>query len=320
VTELRENGIAKLISRMERSSGVKLLTNPSSPENNVQKYSFQSPVRWFQAAIGKITLSLRTKPDTSALPQHNSSTSTVACPTPSGTPTQQHTLHLMACMHAGRYGKGLYQDRVETIKNDRKLFTFLANQYTRHRGRFKNIVSLKNIQGIFFVKFRLPMGSSVEIRHHDPCCVNAANTPCSCIPPPPKVEPSPSAEYRCIPGPPETYPPVMSEHLIHMFNSPSCIDETQTWVLDLLPKRICGELRGKAGQQPTEGWGIYYKEGCDRDMIAFMSLAVFLLGSLLFAVLWSKFKMDVQGAFGVSAYMGTACGIFVAIIAMRADK
>jgi hypothetical protein len=319
VTELQENGIAKLISRMERSSGVKFLTSSSSPGNNVQRYSFQSPVRWLQGAIGKITSGLRTKPNTSALPQHNSSTSTATCPTPSGIPAQQRTLHLMACMHTGRYEKGLYQDRVEIINNDRKLFTFLGEQYIRHRGMFKNMVSLKNLQGIFFVKFRLPVGGSVEIRHHDPCCINATNTPCSCIPPPPKVEPSPSAEYRCIPGPPETYPPVMSEQLIHMFNSPTCIDETETWILDLLPKRICGEMRGKAGQ-PAEGWGIYYQAGWDRDMIAFVIFAVFLLGSLLFSILWSTFKMDVQGAFGVSSYMGTTCGILVAIIAMRADR
>ena len=106
---------------------------------------------------------------------------------------------------------------------------------------------------------------------------------------------------------------------MHLFNSHCDIDENETWILDQLPKRICGELHGKAGQ-PAEGWGIYYQEGWDRDTITLIATVVFFLGSLLFGILWSMFKMDVQGAFGVSAYMATACSLLVSLVAMRTDK
>lgn len=106
---------------------------------------------------------------------------------------------------------------------------------------------------------------------------------------------------------------------MHLFTSPSCVNEHDTWILDQLPKRTCGELYGKVGQ-PTEGWGIYYKEGWDRDKITLIVFILFVSGSLLFGALWSKFKMDVQGAFGVSAYMVAACGILVSLIATRVDK
>jgi hypothetical protein len=106
---------------------------------------------------------------------------------------------------------------------------------------------------------------------------------------------------------------------MHMLTSPECIDPKETFVLDQIPKRTKGELRGIAGR-PADGWGINFQEGWDVDLLIGTVLTVFLVASLLFAVLWSHFKLDVQGAFGVSSYMVTAVGIFVAWFANRAGK
>jgi hypothetical protein len=143
---------------------------------------------------------------------------------------------------------------------------------------------------------------------------------CECIPPAYKVEPAPDAEYRCDPaGPLHTWPPILSVELMHMLTSPQCINADKTFVLQQLPKRTEGELRGSIGR-PAEGWGIHFEEGWDFDVLIGIVLAIFLVGSLLFAVLWSHFKLDVQGAFGVSSYMVTGSGIFVAWFANRAGK
>jgi hypothetical protein len=143
---------------------------------------------------------------------------------------------------------------------------------------------------------------------------------CECIPPVPKVEPSPNAEYSCSPaGPLATWPPVLSQDLMHMLSSPQCINEQETWVCDQLPKRTVGELQARAGQL-AEGWGIYYQEGMDFDMIIGVVFVVFILASLLFAILWTRLEMDIQGAFGVSSYMVTASGIFLAWMASRAKN
>jgi hypothetical protein len=177
---------------------------------------------------------------------------------------------------------------------------------------------LQSVKGISFVKFRLPIGGSVDVRHHDPCCVADTTGPktCECIPPPPKVEPSPGAEYRCIPGPPATYPPIPPVYLASLFTCPTDVHEKDTWILDQLPKRTCGELKGQIGQ-PAEGWGIYYDEGLDGDMLAWTILIVFLVASLLFGVLWSKFQYDIQGAFGVSAYMVACCAAVLPVIVTK---
>ncbi|KAF2994954.1 hypothetical protein E8E13_002610 [Curvularia kusanoi] len=110
---------------------------------------------------------------------------------------------------------------------------------------------------------------------------------------------------------------LLSQDLMHMLYSPQCIDDKETWVFDQVPKRTVGELQADAGQ-PAEGWGIYYEEGFDFDTIIGVVLLVFFLASLLFAILWTRLEMDIQGAFGVSSYMATASGILLAWMASRA--
>jgi hypothetical protein len=74
-------------------------------------------------------------------------------------------------MHRNHQRKVLQQDRIEDVTTDRTLLNFLQKQYIRHRGRFLHRVYLKSVKGMFFVKFRLPIGGSVHVRHRNPCCV-----------------------------------------------------------------------------------------------------------------------------------------------------
>lgn len=306
MTRMRQSTRAKIISRTSGSEG----TNAKHKSTN------QHPGLWIRNALTSLTKSFGKQSKQYALPQHTPS-ATVASSTPNPNPPQTRMLHLLSCMHAGRSRKSLAQDRIETFNTDRQLFCFIRQQYRIHRGRFKALFSLKTVKGIYFTKFRLPMGGSVEIRAHNPCCIQPQS--CECIPPPSRVEPSPSAEYRCIPGPPSVWPPIDPHYLSHLFNEPSCINENDTWILDQLPKRTCGELHGSAGK-PADGWGIYFEESWDRDVITLVVFSLFLISSLIFGVLWSHFKMDIQGAFGVSAYMMTACAAIISFVATKVDK
>jgi hypothetical protein len=141
------------------------------------------------------------------------------------------------------------------------------------------------------------MGNTVEVRNHIPCCTMMNPNTCECIPPVARVEPSPNAEYSCSPpGPLATWPPVLSQDLMHMLSSPQCINEQETWVFKQLPKRTVGELQACAGR-PVEGWGIYYEEGICFDTIISVVFIVFMLASLLFAILWTKTGDGYPGRF-----------------------
>jgi len=315
VKEYETDGISELIAHVENITGSQVTSTPHSSKSTNQRYIYQRPGLWLQNALTRLANTFKKPSQQGTLPQHNLNTTTIHS-VQGPTPPQPQDIHLLACMHSEQYGKLLHQDCIDTINTDRQLFWFFRQQFTRCRGSLRTILSLKRVKGIYFVKFNLFMSGSVEVRHHNDCCENN----CECIPPQSHVEPSPQAEYRCKPaGPLKGGPPILPDILSHFFAKPSCINEQDNLILNRLPKRICGELHGEIGEA-VEGWGIYYQEGWDGDIIKLVIFMMFLIGSLLFGVLWSCFKMDVQGAFGVSAYVITAGAIFIQLVAMKASK
>ncbi|KAF2632713.1 hypothetical protein BU25DRAFT_382419 [Macroventuria anomochaeta] len=251
IVEYRNDGVVQLLPRLERSSGTKVTTATYNRQTGNQQYITPRPVQWLRNGFAKLSTNVSTSSRAEpCIPLHNVPGSAAATAASTNPPAPRSILHLMACMHRNRSRKVLQQDVLEDIQTDRELFRFMRKQYIRHRGRFRNMLSLKSIQGIFFIKFKLP------------------------------------------------------------------IDD---WILQQLPKRICGKLQGQVGQ-PAEGWGVYYQEGWDRDLISVMIFTVFLVASALFGALWSVFKFDIQGAFGISAYMVAVCAALIPLIAMGVDK
>ncbi|EUC49155.1 hypothetical protein COCMIDRAFT_51478, partial [Bipolaris oryzae ATCC 44560] len=325
VTEYRHNGIHELTDRMSRSTGANITVTSYSKTSKKQTWNFKFPA-WARRIAGTFSSSAKaTAPNSGGgLPQYNASNrsapSTSSAPV-ANTPTSSiPRLHLLACAHRNERRKCLLQDPIDSISTDRALFCFMKQQLRRNHSRIRSVLAMRSIQGMFFVKFRLRMGNNVEVRDHNPCCTSTNPVICECIPPKSKVEPSPDAEYRCSPaGPLATWPPVLSQDLMHMLSSPECIHEDETWVLEQLPKRTAGELQACVGG-PAEGWGIYYKEGINFDMITGVVAAIFLFGSLLFGILWTMLEKDFQGAFGFSSWMATGIGIFVACMVTYAKN
>ncbi|CAN9248391.1 unnamed protein product [Alternaria alternata] len=318
IMELREGGIAELVDRMQRSSGVKVHAAPHNRQSGNQQYIVPRPDRWLRNAITKLgtVFGGSSKSPPSCLPQHNSPYATTSCSTSTNPSTTKKILHLSMCMHRTRRRKIVKQDRVDEITTDRTLLRFLQRQYATHRGRFLNIARLKTVQRIVFVKFRLPMGGSVDVQHHLYCIADPANWKyCECTPPPNKV----GVEYEYSPSPPKTHPPIPPEYLASLFTCATDVHEEDDWILNQLPKRTCGVLQGQKGQ-PAEGWGIYFLEGWDREIISLLVLFIFFLASLLFGVLWWKFQFDLQGGFGVSAYMMAVCTIVISVVVTRLEN
>lgn len=148
--------MAKLIDRMQRSMGVKVVATSYNQGTNSQRYAFRMP-SWTKGIAQLLSTSFgqaRQQPSP-CLPQHSSSNGTAVCAPTCANPQQQQSLHLMACMQRGRYRRTVRQDRVDNITTDRALFCFMRSQLAKHRGRMRKFFSLKCVQGLYFVKVSL---------------------------------------------------------------------------------------------------------------------------------------------------------------------
>jgi hypothetical protein len=166
-----------------------------------------------------------------------------------------------------------------------------------------------------FLKLYLRVGNNLEVRTHHPCCTSQPWSGCECVPPASMVEGGATPEYRCNPaGPLKRWPPVLSRHLVHSMKKPSCVHKDDRTVLQKIPRRICGEIQAENDQE-AEGWGIYYEEGPNLLWVAVLTTLVASITALLFGILWATLKKDLQGAFGVSGYVGTVCAAVVPLLA-----
>ncbi|KAH7086938.1 hypothetical protein FB567DRAFT_443733 [Paraphoma chrysanthemicola] len=318
VVEFRAGGISRLIERMQRSTGTKVMATTYNENGPNQQYISPAPA-WIRAAAGKISSTFsRSGNLKECLPQHtNQITPSTSAPSSSShTPVQN--LLLMACMQGDQQLRRIvHQEPIDDITTDKALFTFMKMQLTKRRSSFSQLFSLRSIQGLHFVKFRLWASGDAEV--YDSCCTSPTPHACQRIPPATIVEPSKDAEYRCTPaGPLDVGPPIVSRLMLHWLKSPECVHEDETLVLDQLPKRTCGRLEGKI-RHPADGWGLHFEEGQDYRILANMLLLA-LMASLLFAIFWSYFKDDVQGAFGVAQYIVGLAVAFVALVANRSGR
>ena len=97
-------------------------------------------------------------------------------------------------------------------------------------------------------------------------------------------------------------PPVGEAFMTHWFYHPEEAWELP-WAYSLFPKRRKGELEVNLNHAPRVGWGIHIVEGWLSSRLWLLSLGLFLCGSLAFAICWTTLEHDIQGAFGVSAYV-----------------
>ena len=102
--------------------------------------------------------------------------------------------------------------------------------------------------------------------------------------------------------PSDLIPPVGEDFMTHWFHHPEDAWEFP-WAYSLIPKRLKGELEVDLNQAPRVGWGIQIVEGWLGSRLWLLSLSLFVCGSLAFAICRTILEHDIQGAFGVSAYV-----------------
>ena len=97
-------------------------------------------------------------------------------------------------------------------------------------------------------------------------------------------------------------PPVGENLMAHLFHHPEHANDKAITCLRA-PKKRKNKLAVCPQAGTNVGWGVHIVEGWIMSRIWLLVTLLFLLGSLVFGICWAELRFDVQGAFGVSAYM-----------------
>jgi hypothetical protein len=83
--------------------------------------------------------------------------------------------------------------------------------------------------------------------------------------------------------------------------------------------RTKGKLEGH-NSKPVFGWGIEFREGRSSSKIMWLILVIFILSSVVFGVVWTVMKKDLQGAFGVSGWLVTLGAILLTLTVLQKNE
>ena len=169
----------------------------------------------------------------------------------------------------------------QKMRSDKELALLIKEQYSTLRPSWRQILRLRGLNTIKFVQFEVHRSKVVDIR--------------KC----PDIPTESDLDYSFVPS--DLIPPVGERYLMHLFHHPEDYeDELITY--KRIPKKRGAMLKVENADVGV-GWGIHLVEGFLPHKVWTLFTSLFVLVSLVFAVTWAIKKGDVQGAFGVAAYV-----------------
>lgn len=120
--------------------------------------------------------------------------------------------------------------------------------------------------------------------------------------------PPETQKHEYLYQPCDLLPPVGENLMAHLFHHPEDANETSITCLRA-PKKRKLKLSICPQQGTSVGWGIHLVEGWVVARVWLLSLILLFVGSLTFGICWAALEHDIQGAFGVSAYIVTLGGL-----------
>jgi hypothetical protein len=92
--------------------------------------------------------------------------------------------------------------------------------------------------------------------------------------------------------------------MMHLFTSCSAQPLDTSLYLRHIPKRKEQALSFRPDLvDAITGWGLHFVEGLNSALAVTVMFSVSLVLGIVFAICWSVWKQDVQGAFGVASYV-----------------
>lgn len=222
---------------------------------------------------------------------------------------------LLVCAKIGRYATKLSHMDVCTTTSDKDLFTELRKAYIDLRSKWTRLFTLRGIKSIRFVQVYNPTLTEIsyinsqQFELHRKELVDIRK-----VPDMPSEERKKDYLYETC----ELLPPLGENYMMHLFHHPEDGDDESLTCLRV-PKKRREKLKVCQQSGIGVGWGLHLVEGWLPNRVWILVLVLFALGSLVFGICWSVLKHDIQGAFGVSAWMLALAMIVVGTVQAQLD-
>jgi len=129
-------------------------------------------------------------------------------------------------------------------------------------------------------------------------------------------------EYDFVPPPPlKKCPPIGAAHMMHLFTSCSAAPLKTSLYLRHIPKRRDKALSFRSDLiEGNTGWGLHFVEVLNSSLAVTVMFSISVILGIVFAICWSIWRKDVQGAFGVASYVTSVITLAVMAWQMWAVK
>jgi len=269
-----------------RGTGVTLSSEQSNRGPNQR--SAQRAVGYKLGGTSMSSKNTTTSPSgAGSLPTHNLGTSVIQNTAVSTPCVPGHLEFLLLCIPFKSHANKLLNINTTTPPtSDVAFFRLLRQTYTKNRGQFRSLFSVRALSEIRFVHFDAFRNNLIDIRKLD------------CIPPETQ-----RVNYRFKPLPDKYEPPPIGKNRMrHLYDYPDHADEVLLDCFSKVPRKLREQLSVAPGVGSSEGWGICFVEGVSWPRVCALGLAGGL-ASTMFGIVWTVVKDDVQGGFGVASYM-----------------
>jgi len=121
---------------------------------------------------------------------------------------------------------------------------------------------------------------------------------------PDKLPPTTEEYDFAPPPPPRKCPPIGTQHMMHLFTQCSAAPRETSFYFRHIPRRKEQALSFRPGMiEGNTGWGLHFVEGLNSSLAVTVMFSISLVLGIVFAICWSIWRKDVQGAFGVASYV-----------------
>ncbi|KAH6838570.1 hypothetical protein B0I37DRAFT_409119 [Chaetomium sp. MPI-CAGE-AT-0009] len=200
------------------------------------------------------------------------------------------------CVNTGEFQRSLAEIDVSTASSDAQLFDRIRERYREVRSFRTKYFLLKPVD-VHFVQF------SVEDRHR----VGILDKPMAI----PSIAEMAAEGYTYYPCPLRP-PPIPANIFLHHLSKPGRHPKL-VWGSRIPQKLDRSILQIQTPNDLVTGWGVHIIEGLNKTAVLLCSL-VGLLISMIVAVVWAVVKDDVQGAFGIGAWLTSVEAIVVMLV------